>query len=53
MTEFLYYRIILQEFWSQLEQDWQEEDHPWLSDYSATYEPFKDYQFQVWPIACR
>jgi hypothetical protein len=37
----------LQEFWRQLEQDWQEEEHPWLSDFSATYEPFKDYQFQV------
>ncbi len=30
-----------------MEQDWQEEDHPWLSDFSATYEPFKEYQFQV------
>ena len=35
------------DFWKSLEDDWKEAadaDHPWLNEFSSTYEPFKDYQ---------
>jgi len=37
------------DFWKSLEDDWKEAaeaDHPWLNEFSSTYEPFKDYQFR-------
>lgn len=39
-----------EEFWKNLENEWKDaaenEDHPWLSDFSAQYEPFKEYDFR-------
>jgi len=38
-----------QDFWRKLEDEWkemsQEEDHPWLNDFTSSYEPFKEYNF--------
>jgi len=38
-----------QDFWRKLEDEWKEmakeEDHPWLNDFTSSYEPFKDYNF--------
>ncbi|XP_023344476.1 peroxisomal targeting signal 1 receptor [Eurytemora carolleeae] len=39
-----------QDFWKNLEDEWREmagdDNHPWIQDYSAAYEPFSEYQFQ-------
>ena len=37
------------DFWKSLEDDWKEAadaDHPWLNEFSSSYEPFKDYEFR-------
>jgi len=38
------------DFWKSLEDDWKEAaeegDHPWLNEFSSSYEPFKNYEFR-------